>query len=133
MSALFGAFQFWQYSILVTWRSWYIFRYWDSRNQTSKGVGGGLEGKRFIWLGARTKGINIRIGKLKNCLAMLHAFDFNFNWIPGDVTGSLMEKMCLDSGRCGQCSDVSEDSVGSSGSMHQPGVIIHFFFFESVI
>ena len=38
------------------------------------------------------------------------------------------EDECLDSGRCGQCSDVSEDSVGSSGSMQQPGVIIHFFF-----
>ena len=37
------------------------------------------------------------------------------------------EDECLDSGRCGQCSDLSEDSVGSSGSMHQPGAIIHFF------
>ena len=41
------------------------------------------------------------------------------------------EDECLDSGRCGQCSDVSEDSVGSSGSMQQPGVIIHFFFSEA--
>ena len=59
----------------------------------------------------------------QSCLTVLH-------WGYSRVGDG--ESECVNTGRCGQCVTISEDSVGFSGSVYQPGAKSdHSFVFES--